>query len=446
MSIRRYLTAILLSVITLVTFLAALQGYKSSMTKAEVIFDNELISLANTFTSQTKGSESNQHDAHTTAFIYQIWQKDQLIVSSNSQLTQAIARFENEFSEHNLLSQRWRTYSYYFEPKARWILVAQPLNRRFELAEEMILAAVTPLILSIPILAIIIYFLINSGLRPLRNLSDNLRAKKINDLTAIHPDKEVKELKPVIDTLNQLFTRLDAAFIREKQFASDAAHELRTPLSVLKINTHNLTKELSSSGIKSESIEDLELGIERMGHVVEQILLLNRTNPKQYRGNFTKLNLKQVCQKMIANIYPQIDEKKQDIELTGENITIRGDEFSLSTLVQNLISNANRYSPRQGNILVSLKTIDNLVLLTVEDSGIGIEPAEYSRVFERFYRVDGDRHTSKQSGCGLGLSISSHIAQLHEATFTLAKSQVLGGLSITVVFPSYLTTQNVQND
>ncbi|MCF2949240.1 ATP-binding protein [Paraglaciecola aquimarina] len=436
MSIRRYLSLILLSVITLVTFSAALQGYRSSMLKAEAIFDNELRALAHVFSTNPTDLNENSTELPDSSLIFQVWQHNQLLVSSNSVLSEAIAEFENGFSEHNFLSQRWRTYSQYFPLTQRWVIVAQPLNRRFELAEEMILAAVTPLVLSIPLLAMIIYMIINSGLGPLRQLSQNLQNKKINDLSAVKLEQDVKELAPVVHTLNQLFARLDSAFAREKRFASDAAHELRTPLSVLKINAHNLSHELSANEIKSTNLADLEKGIERMGHVVEQILLLNRTNPDQYRVNFTKVDLKKLCQNTISNIYPQISEKQQEIEFSSRDLSMFGDEFSLGILLQNLVTNASKYSPQKAKISVTLQNQAEQIILTVEDSGPGINATEFERVFERFYRIGGDRHSSSEPGCGLGLAISKHIAQLHNGSFKLAKSDTLGGLKISVVFQS----------
>src|SRR5690606_35646061 len=107
---------------------------------------------------------------------------------------------------------------------------------------------------------------------------------------------------------------LDGAFMREKRFAADAAHELRTPLSVLKINAHNLALELKHDSQAQCNMDFLQQGIERMSHVVEQILLLNRTNPEQYRGNFVSLDLNTLFQTVIASIYPQIAQKHQEIE------------------------------------------------------------------------------------------------------------------------------------
>jgi two-component system sensor histidine kinase QseC len=435
LSIRRYLTLVLLSVITLVTFAAAIQGYRSSMAKATSVFDNELLSLTHVLVNITDLSTQSLAAQSNSAFIYQIWQHNQLIVSSQPELKTAISELKNEFAEYNFLAQRWRTYGHFFESEDKWVLVAQPLNRRFELAEQMILAAVTPLILSIPLLAIIIFLLVSTGLRPLIVLSENLRTKKADDFSPLTLQKQRNELSPVLETLNQLFERLSAAFSREKRFASDAAHELRTPLSVLKINTHNLALELNESDPTNANIQYLQQGIERMSHVVEQILLLNRTNPEQYQGQFKPLNTASLCQGVIASLFPQIEERKQEIELVGQGVTIYGDEFSLGILLQNLISNASKYSPKKSLIRVTLSATKNQVVIQVEDSGPGIEASEYQRVFERFYRIGGDRHSSDAPGCGLGLAISKHIAQLHYATLKLSRSELLSGLSVELLLP-----------
>jgi two-component system, OmpR family, sensor histidine kinase QseC len=277
---------------------------------------------------------------------------------------------------------------------------------------------------------------VSRGLSPLRYLSNALSDKKVDDLVAIRMPAVPKELTSVISTLNLLLLRLESAFVREKRFASDAAHELRTPLSVLKINAHNLALELSAKQQASINMLNLTQGVERMSHVVDQILLLNRTEPQQYSASFTSLDLAQLCRDGITSLYPQIDDKHQEIEFIGQSHAIIGDQFALEILIQNLISNACKYSPQKGRIRVSLtKRSDNISLL-VEDSGPGIAEEEYNKVFERFYRVGGDRHNSNVIGCGLGLAIVKHIADLHLANIELSKSASLGGLTVKVVFKS----------
>ena len=435
MSIRRYLTLILLSVITLVTFAAAIQGYRSSMTKATDVFDNELRLLTHVLVNVSNlGTDTNNQHANT-AFVYQIWQQQELLVSSHPQLNKPISEFIDGFAEHNFLAQRWRTYTQFFAAQNKWVIVAQPLNRRFELAEDMILAAVTPLIVSIPLLAIIIFLVVSRGLRPLRLLSDNLRAKKADDLSPLQTQKQMNELSPVLETLNQLFERLDAAFMRERRFASDAAHELRNPLSVLKINAHNLALDITDNSPMQINMQYLQQGIERMSHVVEQILLLNRTNPEQYQGKFIQLDTTNLCQTVIASLFPQIDAKNQEVELIGKSAPILGDAFAMGILLQNLLSNASKYSPEGSQISVSIRDSKQHVIIQVEDSGPGIDESEFQRVFERFYRVGGDRHVSNTPGCGLGLAISRHIAELHQAKIKLGRSTRLKGLSVEVIMP-----------
>ena len=421
--------------ITLVTFAAAIQGYRSSMAKATSVFDNELRSLTHVLVNITDLSTQALTPQQDAAFVFQIWQHNKLIVSSHPKLKTAISDFKNTFSEHNFLAQRWRTYGHFFESENKWVLVAQPVNRRFELAEHMILAAVTPLVLCIPLLAIIIFLLVSSGLRPLRLLSENLRAKKTDDLSPIPLQNQRNELSPVLETLNHLFERLNAAFSREKRFASDAAHELRTPLSVLKINAHNLAIELKNNNSTHTNMQYLQQGIERMSHVVEQILLLNRTNPEQYQGQFKQIDTASLCQTVIASLFPQIEGRTQEIELIGKSANIQGDEFSLGILLQNLISNASKYSPEGSLIKVTMRSENNQVVIQVEDAGPGIDKSEYQRVFERFYRVGGDRHNSNAPGCGLGLAISKHIAELHKASLKLSRSKQLSGLSVELFLP-----------
>jgi two-component system sensor histidine kinase QseC len=433
MSIRRYLIFILLSVITLVTFAAALQGYRSSMEKATTVFDDELLSIAHTISTLEPKNPLNQmpQDAN---LAFQIWQNNEAILRTDNSPVVPIADFTDGFSERNFGGQRWQTYSRFFASQNKWVMVAQPLSRRFELAEQVILAAVTPLIISIPLLALMIFWVVSRGLHPLTELSAALRAKKTDDFRPIVVSHPPNELVPVLHTLNQLFERLDATFSREKRFASDAAHELRTPLSVLKINAHNLALELSALPLDSLNMGNLNQGVERMSHVVDQILLLNRTNPEQYSSSFTKLELTHLCQTVIASLYPQIQAKRQEIELLGKANSILGDKFSLEILLQNLISNACKYTPAGGHIRVVLNNENANSGFCVEDSGPGIAESEYRRVFERFYRIGGDRHNSNVIGCGLGLAISKHIAELHGTTLELGKSKDLGGLSVTVKF------------
>ena len=426
-SILSRLLWVLLAAITLTTFLAAVQGYQSSMRRASTLFDSELQALA-----QTLISARPQTQVKTSLFAWQIWHQGELVSDSGHVSDRPLTDIQQGFDEGNFLGQRWRVFS--LHDADSMVQVAQPLAQRFDLAESLILSAMTPLIISIPLLAMIIGLIVTRALKPLTSLAERLRATRVEELGEVDSAHVPGELKPVVDTINRLFARVDEAFTREKRFASDAAHELRTPLSILRITAHNISVMQSP---QPELIQALQAGVERMSHVVDQILLLNRTNPEHFTKRLLPLRIDKLAQDVIADMFEQIDVKQQSIELQASETTVAGDEFTLRTLLQNLIGNASKYTPAGGNILVNIVNLGRQVTLSVEDSGPGISPDERQRALQRFYRIGGDRHTSDTEGCGLGLSIVQQIAQLHGAQFELDDSEVLGGLAARVVFKGH---------
>jgi two-component system sensor histidine kinase QseC len=450
MSIRRYLVLILLSIITLVTFLAAIQGYKASMEQASNLFDEQLQIMGKTllatspiYSKNTLGSSLNEAIVVPSNNIaYQLFNNESLLLRTGNAPKESLTQLSSGFTELNFLGQRWRVFiessiieeAIYHHKK---VIVAQPIEQRFSLAEQVILSAVTPIILVIPLIALFISMAIRHALKPLTVLRRELSEKKINDLSKLSSETTTTELQPVIQTLNQLFERLSSAFSRERYFASDAAHELRTPLSVLKINVHNLqstqSEKLDSEG--HTSLIQLAESVDRMAHVVDQILTLNRTNPDQLTMEVTELELQGLLQQVISDLYPEIIKNQHEISLESRSTTIYANQFALLTLVKNLIGNACKYTPNGGHVLVKSKVDEKSFTVIVEDSGPGIEESEYGRVFDRFYRVGGDSHQSTVVGCGLGLAIVQHIAQLHHARIILAKSEQLGGLKVSVIFP-----------
>ncbi|MGV2871400.1 ATP-binding protein [Colwellia sp. E150_009] len=489
MSIRRYLVLTLFSVLTLITFIAAIQGYKKSMAQAEQQFDHQLLDLANTLlsihsvpTSQQKTLQVKQH----SSFAFQVWKNQKLVLKSNNAPDHRIANSNSretdatDFFEVNFLQTRWRAVALKQETSQGtfanlYIIVAQPLRTQFALAQTLILAAVTPMIIAVIALSILIFIIITQGLKPLHQLTKELSKRRSNDFSPLKITVHNNELADIVATLNELFSRLAAAFQRERHFASDAAHELKTPLSVLKIDTHNLIQDLvkrssnnqnsvltSTEVAKFESIRALSSSVDRMGHVIDQILNLNRTNPIQISNASHCFNINILLKQVISDLYNDILDKDQIITLESDDIILSAHEFSVNLLAVNLISNANKYTPNGGEIRVSVKqqrdmtandqgntshsSICNKVMLIVEDSGPGIKSNEYQRVFDRFYRVGGDQHDSTIMGCGLGLAIVKHIADLHSAEIALSRSASLKGLKVVVTFPGNVNEKEIGND
>ena len=175
--------------------------------------------------------------------------------------------------------------------------------------------------------------------------------------------------------------------------------------------------------------------IERMVHIIEQLLDLYRTTPEQFMAHFTEIDLYNLAQQVISNQWSHIEAKNQQLELQGSPCLLTGDQFTLEILIKNLIDNANKYTPVGGSLFISVSEHDGFAELCVEDSGTGIPEAFYQRVFERFYRVNGDQNNTMVIGCGLGLSIVQHIVELHGGKISLSPSRFSSGLKVTVSLP-----------
>ena len=310
-------------------------------------------------------------------------------------------------------------------------MVAQPLSNRFTLADALTVASITPFIVSVPLLVVILFLGITWGLAPLKQLSRKLAKRTGNNFSTIALDREPSELKPVVSTLNSMFSRLSAAFEREQQFASNAAHELRTPLSVMKINIHNIAEELGDSG---KLLETLQRDTDRMIHAVNQFLLLTRTSPETFVEQKEAVNLHFVAQEVISDLYGKIETKQQEISLEGDEIWLNSVHFMLYTLLQNLITNASNYSPEGAQIVVRIEQLASNVVLSVADSGPGIPISERASVLKRFNRAAQAKTTT---GSGLGLAIVLQIAALHNANVVLDDAKI-GGLEVKVEFENEL--------
>lgn len=437
-SIRTFLLLTLLATITAVTFLSLLLGYRSSVAKTDALFDERLRNLASIIVHANHDMTPRRERTLSLepSVFFQILSFDDLLIARSSNAPeQKLSQGElvEGFHDVNYADFRWRTFVLKDTLFKRWIVTGERIDLRYEVADNIVLSAIRPTLMAIPLAAIIIWLTVSLGLKPLRELTEQLSQKEVDDLSPISIKKKPQELEQLVITTNDLLNRLNDAFIREQQFSADAAHELRTPISALKVQLHNLISTTDASDIDLKPFKD---GVERMGHVVEQILSLYRHSPDQAAQQMSGLNLTTIAKTVLANEYQTFDLKQQKISLTGDEVClVNGSEFALESLLQNLVLNANKYTPVGGTILVTIQAKENAVELCVEDSGPGIPEKDHQRVFERFYRVDGDKHSSGIVGCGLGLSIVKHISIMHRAIISLSSSPVLGGLKVTLKFP-----------
>jgi two-component system sensor histidine kinase QseC len=436
-SIRRFLVVVLLATITLVNFLAALHGYRTSMEEAERLFDLQLADIAGVL-AVTAGGPVPQGEIASSpnSIMFQVWQGAELESASLDASAEPLTALEPGYADINFAGYRWRAFSQYEPQSDRWFIVAQRADVRFALAESIILESVLPIILGLPLEGLLIWFIVGRGLRPLRDLASAMADKRSDDLSPVADFEPPQELAVLIQSINDLLHRLADAFEREKRFSADAAHELRTPVSVLKVQLHNLLRDSKDKASdEGGQLTALRAAVDRMGHSIEQVLTLYRTTPDQFAASFVQLDLVAEARQVIADLYPQLEAKHQQIELLGEAAAMRGDAFAIKTLLTNLIENASKYSGENGEIRVVIERNNDQIVLTVEDNGPGIPLDQHERVFERFYRVGGDRHESDVTGSGIGLAIVQHIAEIHGAAIRLGEASFASGLAVTVSFP-----------
>ncbi|GAB2924219.1 sensor histidine kinase [Rheinheimera gaetbuli] len=431
-SVRRYLISVLIAVLVLTSFLAALQSYRLSADRATDLFDQDLQQVAAAILNQyqLQVPEAGQ------GLAIQLGQHGKLTYSSE-QAPRELLKAPVGFSEQNFSGKRWRVYVQ-LSNDGWQIMVAQPLQQRLQLADEVITASIYPVVLSLPFQALLIWLVVSRALRPLHEFSTQLTSRKADELAPVKLKQVPAELRPVLSSTNSLFERLSGAFAREKRFASDVAHELRTPLSVLEITLFNALTRWKQQGMSEtdESMVALQQGVERMRHLIEQIMLLNRTHPDNFQAKTKLLDWAALCRDVVAEWYSQLEQKQQQISIDGaEHLEVKADEFALRLLVSNLLGNAIKYTPVHGQIILTLTHTSKAAILEVADSGPGIAPEEYQQVFDRFYRVGGDRHHSGAPGSGLGLAIVKDIVMLHSGKISLGKSDFDSGLKVRVELP-----------
>lgn len=288
-----------------------------------------------------------------------------------------------------------------------------------------------PLLLSLPILFLPAWLVIALGLRPLKQVGRDIEARSDNDLSPLPPTR-YRELSPIVNAVNHLMQRLADRLEREQEFLTDAAHELKTPLAVIQLNSETLLHTRDPQR-RSEASVGLQTGLQRATHTVHQLLALARTDNDAQSSTWQSLDLVALLRDRMALIAQIALPRSIDIALQSpESGTIQAHRESLAALIDNLLSNAVKYSPDGGRVEVVLLAIDTGWQLRVIDEGPGIAPELRDKVFERFYRVADQA----QTGSGLGLAIVQQAAQRHAAKVRLEGGWQGLGLCVVVELPA----------
>jgi two-component system sensor histidine kinase TctE len=295
------------------------------------------------------------------------------------------------------------------------VQVAETLDKRVRLSNQIIKGVILPEFVILPIALALVWFALSRGLSPLAELQQRIRARRPDDLSPIESGQVPEEILPLVGSLNDMLARLQQTIQLQKRFIADAAHQMKTPLAGMRMQSELALRQTSQEEIH-RSLEQLAKSSESATRLINQLLALARAeNQSPLTTPFVSLELSELARNVVQDWVQTALNRRIDIgfEQSEHPIIVYGNPTMLREMLNNLIDNALRYTPSGGNVTIRTKSDEsaNLAMLEVEDTGPGIVAAERGHIFERFYRILG----STSEGSGLGLSIVREIAQQHGA-------------------------------
>jgi two-component system OmpR family sensor kinase len=428
-SIRRHLLVLLLAALAAGVVVASSAVYLLAREQANQLFDYHLEQVARTLPGRAFANLDPGQDAEEGSedgVVVQIWDRGGVQLYFSRPSSHLPERAKLGFSTVDTPMGAWRVYS--VMDGLNVVQVAQPMSLRRQLATDIAVRTIVPLLLLLPVLGIAIMVIVGRGLLPLRRIAAEVDARSATALDPVEEKRAPDEVKPLVLALNNLLARLGRSLAAQRAFVADAAHELRTPLTALKLQTQLLARAQGEDERRA-ALQNLEAGVERSARLVEQLLTLARQEPDVERV-WEPLDLAALGRTVIAERTPLALERGIDLGLArAEPVQLTGDAQALKALLGNLVDNAIRYTPAGGKVDVEVAEEGGHPALAVSDTGPGIPAAERARVFDRFYRAPGN----PAPGTGLGLAIVKSIAESHGARVELG-DRPGGGLRAVVTF------------
>lgn len=434
-SLKQRLLLLSLTTVLVVWVAASLFTYFDAREEFEELLDAHLAQSASLLVAQSSHDLDEIETEHAPLLhkysrrvAFQVWDEERVLrLHSANAPMQLLATKEQGYSDNIIDGKRWRVFSTLGAAENNLIQVAERTDVRDDLAESIAGNLLKPLLVSLPLLALLLWIAVSRSLRPLVKLTAEVGQREPENLHALEVTSAPAEVQPLIERLNQLFARMEASLQNERRFTADAAHELRTPVGGIKAQAQVALATIDDEQ-RRHALDNVILGCDRATRLIEQLLTLARID--NLGDDLTEsCPLKAIAAEVIAQIAPMA--LKQDVRLelcAGEEHVINGNPLLLRVLLRNIIDNAVRHTPSGTEVKININTTAGLTCLSVTDSGQGIPEAELSRVAERFYRPVG----TTASGSGLGLSIVKRIAEIHHATLDLKASST--GLTVSLMF------------
>jgi two-component system sensor histidine kinase TctE len=313
------------------------------------------------------------------------------------------------------------------------VAAAESTDARRSIAREILFATLVPEALLVALAAVGVWYGVGRGLLPLERLRVEVGRRSDQDLSSLEARRVPREVRPLVDAINALLTRLDSALAAHRRFVANAAHQLRTPLAGLNAQAELALRESEPAAIRL-SLEQLHQAAGRAARLVSQLLSLARLEPRSGRPlQVEPLDLNELARDTTARWVPPALAQGIDLGFEGSaSVRVLGDRLLLEELLSNLLDNAVRYTPARGEATVRVQRASTGTVLSVEDNGPGIPEDERGKVLERFHRGSTAFQTA---GSGLGLAIVREIAVTHGAEMRVEAGRDGRGTRVSVTFP-----------
>ena len=442
-SLQARLLVPLLGLMTFIWLGAAVLTWVDARHELDELLDGHLAQAAALLVVQQTKADADDHDGVADApslhkyapkVAFQVFHEGLLVMrSANAGLTPMSSKASGFATVRLSGDAEWRVFSTRGTESDVQVFVGEQTSSRSSILWAVLSGVFLPLVFALPLLALVGWWAVQQGLAPLRQLSQLLGQRSAQALEPVVLADTPTELQPTVQALNALFERIDHMVVSERRFTADAAHELRTPIAGIRAQAQVAMGAGDDEAQRQHALQSTLAGCDRATRLVEQLLTLARLEAQPEASILATVDLSAVTRQVAANLAPTALARHQTLELDASSACpVAGNDMLTAVLVRNLLDNALRYSPDQAQILVSVTMTSGQPTLCVQDSGPGMTPQDLARLGERFFRVLGH----SQPGSGLGWSIVQRIGSVFGAQVQVSRSELLGGLMVTVHWPA----------
>jgi signal transduction histidine kinase len=413
-SLRRALLLWLVPLFVVVGAATAAYSYWSYGRMVSEFMDEQMHQLAQSIAASEQPmppiAPSGQRIRQMGTFVIQVWGADGKLQATSWPQLAAARQPDPGFHDLSLDGARWRVYTTPMQGgSGHSVQVFQSGDFRSELAAERAGAAILPLLILLPLAILVLWGVAGAMSRAIADIGRTAASQDAHRVADLPLERVPQELKPLVQSFNNLLGRVRDAFAAQGRFVQDAAHELRTPITAVALQLENVRRELPDGACK-QTFSQLEAGVTRAQRLVEQLLKLSRQQAPVAEAS-REVNLHTQLHESMNALIGLADQRNIDLgivgEIEGRPPTLRCAPGDLRSVLDNLIENALRYTPEGGVVDVHVISDGARPAIEVIDSGPGIPPHLLPRVFDRFFRVPG----SAAGGSGLGLAIAQAAAQ-----------------------------------